>query len=199
MPAAAAPDDSGVPEPLGRLCRGSRPRPFGILGEPGLLGQPRQRLLQRLQVGQDQFGDDRLDIAFRRHVPVHVRHVRVGEDPHHLADRIGLADVGEELVAQALALRGAADQAGDVGEPHAGRHDPGRVVQLGQLSQPRIGHADHADVRLDRGERVVRGQRAGPGQRVEQRGLADVGQADNADRQTHPREFSAPGRRRRPG
>ena len=162
----------------------------GILGELGLLGQPGQRLVQRLQVGQDQLGDDRLDVAFRRHVAVHVGDVRVGEHAHHLADRVGLADVGEELVAQALALRGAADQAGDVGEPHRGRHDPRRVVQLGQLGQARVGDADHADVRLDGGERVVGRQRARPGQRVEQGGLADVGQADDADRQAHPRESS---------
>ena len=45
----------------------------------------------------------------------------------------------EELVAQPLALRGPADQPGDVDEAHRGRHDPGRVVQLGQLGQPRIG------------------------------------------------------------
>src|SRR5262249_60258262 len=41
------------------------------------------------------------------------------------------------------------------------------------------------DVGVDRGERVVGGQRAGPGQCVEQRRLADVGQADDADGQAH--------------
>ena len=56
-----------------------------------------------------------------RHLAVDVDHVGVGEDPDDLADRVGLADVGEELVAQALALRRAADQPGDVDEPHGGR------------------------------------------------------------------------------
>ena len=42
--------------------------------------------------------------------------VVVDEAAHHVRDRIGLADVGEELVAQAFALRGAGDQAGDVDE-----------------------------------------------------------------------------------
>ena len=106
-------------------------------------------------------------------------------DPDHLADRVGLADVAEELVAQPLALRGAADQPGDVDEPHGGRDDPRRVVQLGQLGEPRVGHPDDAHVRLDGRERVVGSQRARPGQRVEQGGLADVGQPDDADRQTH--------------
>ena len=53
---------------------------------------------------------------------------------------------------------------------------------LGEHAEPRVGHADHADVGLDRGERVVRREDVVLGQGVEQRGLADVGQADDADR-----------------
>ena len=37
-------------------------------------------------------------------------HIRVREDAHDLADRVGLPDVRQELVAQALALGRAADQ-----------------------------------------------------------------------------------------
>ena len=44
-----------------------------------------------------------------------------------------------------------------------------------------VGHADHADVRLDRGERVVRREHVVLGQGVEEGRLADVGQADDAD------------------
>ena len=40
-------------------------------------------------------------------------------------------------------------------------------------------------VRLDGGERVVRGQHVGPGQGVEHGGLADVGQPDDAEGETH--------------
>jgi hypothetical protein len=48
-----------------------------------------------------------------------------------------------------------------------------------------IGHVDDADVRLDRAERVVRA--LGPGGRdgVENGGLADVGQSDDAAGETH--------------
>ena len=42
--------------------------------------------------------------------------VVVLEAAHHVRDGVGLADVREELVAEALALRGAGDQAGDVDE-----------------------------------------------------------------------------------
>ena len=54
-------------------------------------------------------------------VPVDVGHVAVLEAAQHVGDGVDLADVGEELVAQALALAGAAHQAGDVDEFELGR------------------------------------------------------------------------------
>jgi hypothetical protein len=47
-------------------------------------------------------------------------------------------------------------------------------------SQTRIGHLDDAHVGLDGAERIVFRRDAGLGQRVEEGGLADVGQADDA-------------------
>ena len=55
----------------------------------------------------------------------------------------------------------------------------------GERVQPRVGHLDDADVRLDRAERIVLGRDAGLGQRVEEGGLADVGQADDAAFEAH--------------
>ena len=108
------------------------------------------------------------------------------EHAHDLADRVGLANVGQELVAEPLPLGRAAHQAGDIHEPGSGRHDAGGAEHLGQHRQPHIGDADDAHVGVDRRERVVGRQRAGLGQRVEKGGLADVGKADNADGQAHP-------------
>ena len=54
-----------------------------------------------------------------------------------------------------------------------------------ELRQARIGHFDHADVRLDGAEGIVLGRDAGLGQRVEEGGLADVRQADDAALETH--------------
>ena len=56
---------------------------------------------------------------------------------------------------------------------------------VGQRGQPRIGQLDDADVGLDGAERIVLGGDAGLGQRVEQGGLADVGQADDAALEAH--------------
>ena len=57
----------------------------------------------------------------------------------------------------------------------------------GEDVEARVGERDDADVRLDRGERVVRREHVGLGQRVEEGGLADVGQADDPDRECHRR------------
>ncbi|GHG70784.1 hypothetical protein GCM10018980_65770 [Streptomyces capoamus] len=111
--------------------------------------------------------------------------VLVLEGADDLADRVGLADVREELVAQALTLGGAAHDAGDVDEVDRGRKDALRLEDRGQLCEAAVGHADHADVRLDRGERVVGREHVVLGQGVEQGRLADIGQADDSDRERH--------------
>jgi hypothetical protein len=69
---------------------------------PGFLGQLGQAVLDRLQVGQDQLGVHRRDIALGIDPAVDVDHIVVVEDPDHLADGIALPDGGQELVAQAL-------------------------------------------------------------------------------------------------
>jgi hypothetical protein len=141
--------------------------------------------VQGLQVGEDQLGVDRLDVRRGINGTVHMHHVRVVEHPNDLADRVGLADVREELVAEALPLGCALDQARDVHKGHRGRHDPGAFEYRRQPAQPRIGQRHHADVWLDGRERIVRGQHVVVGQRVEQGGLADVGQSDDAEGQAH--------------
>ena len=70
--------------------------------------------------------------------------------------------------------------------------DLGRVVQGRKCLQPSIRHTDDTNIGLDCGKRVVRGQHIVLRQRVEHRRLADVGQSDDADRDTHdPRVYGA--------
>ena len=108
------------------------------------------------------------------------------EAAQHMHDRIHFADIAQELVAQALALAGAAHQPGDVDEAELRLDDLGRARDPGELVQPRVGHGDVADVRLDRAERIVRRlRRRRLGQRVEERGLADVRKPDDAAAETH--------------
>ena len=65
------------------------------------------------------------------------------------------ADVGEKLIAEPLALGGAAHQAGDVDEGEPRRDDLLRAGDLGQRLQPRVGHRDVADIGLDGAEGIV--------------------------------------------
>ena len=65
---------------------------------------------------------DGIDVGERIHFARDVNHVRVVERAHHVRDRVHLADVREELVAEAFALGGAGHQPGDVDEFDRGRH-----------------------------------------------------------------------------
>ena len=51
--------------------------------------------------------------------------------------------------------------------------------------EPRVGHRHDADVGIDRAERIVRGLGLAGGERVEDRALAHVGQADDTDGECH--------------
>ena len=104
-------------------------------------------------------------------------HIVVVEAAHHVHDRVDFADVGQKLVAQALALAGPLHEAGDVHELHTGGDDLARTAQAGELIEPRIGHGHHPCVGLDRAEGEVGGLGLGVGhQGVEQGGFAHVGQ-----------------------
>ena len=141
--------------------------------------------LQRLQVSQDQLGLDDLDIGAGIDLTGHVGDVVVGEHPDHLADGVAFADVGQELVAEPGTLGRALDEAGDVDERHRRRDDALGCEKLRQLVQSRIGQRNDALVRFDRRERIVGRHHVVPGQRVEQRRLADVGQAHDSQAQAH--------------
>ena len=72
--------------------------------------------LEAVEVGQHQLGLDRLGVGDRVDPALDVGDVAALEAAQDVDDRVDLADVGEELVAEAFALGRAADQAGDVDE-----------------------------------------------------------------------------------
>ncbi len=157
-------------------------------------------LVDGLEILEAELGVDRADVGHRIDAPFDVDDVVVLEAAHDVRDGVGLADVGEELIAEAFALGGAADEAGDVDEVHRRGDDRLRLVELHQRVEPRVGHRHHADVRLDGAERIVGHGGARRRQRVEERRLADVGQADDAARDRHgERQRRSLGDRRRSG
>ena len=104
--------------------------------------------LEDVQVGEDQLQVDDLDVAFGADAALDVDNLAVLKAAHHMDDGVHLADVGEEFVAQALALGSALDQAGDVHKLDDRRGDLVRIVHLGQLVQAVVRDGDGADVGL---------------------------------------------------
>ena len=152
----------------------------------GFFRQIVDALLQTFEVGEHQLGLDGLDVGERRDLALDMGDVAILEAAHDMRDRVDLADVGEELVAEALALRGAAHQAGDVDEGQPRRNDLRRFRDAGERVEPRIGNGDLADIRLDGAERIVgRLRRRRFRQRIEQRRLADIGQPDDTAFESH--------------
>ena len=98
---------------------------------------------------------DDLDVPHRVNIPGHVDDVRVLEAAHDVDERVHLADVAEELVAQTLAVRRPLHQAGDVHELEGRRDERVDLGDLAELRQTRVRHAHHAEVGFDGAERVI--------------------------------------------
>ena len=138
-----------------------------------------------LEVGVDQLGLDRRDVAQRVDAALGVDDAAVRVRAHDVQQRVGLADVGQELVAQALALVGAGHQAGDVVEGDRVPDDLRGLDRVGDLVHALVLDRDDGDVGLDRRERVVGRLGGDARERAEQRGLAGVGHADDPDLHRH--------------
>ena len=93
-----------------------------VHGLRGLVGAL-HRALDGLEVGERELGIDDGDVGRGIHAAGDVHDVGVLEAAHDVRDRVHFADVREELVAEALALRGAGDEAGDVDELDGRRDD----------------------------------------------------------------------------
>ena len=152
-----------------------------LLLDPRFFLNTRQRFLDGLEVSEDQLGGDGVDVVGGVDLTVDVEDVIVLEHTSDLADRISLTNVGKEGVAHALTLGGALHDARDVDEADRGRENLLGTVDLSETREPLVGNADHAHVRLDRRERIIRSEHVVAGQCVEQGRLAGVGKADDSN------------------
>ena len=103
--------------------------------------------------------------------------VVVVEAAEHMYDGVAVADVGEELVAEAFAFGGAANEAGDVDNLDGGGHHARRTLNLDEFGEAFVGDGDDADVGLDGAEWEIGGLCFSVAQAVEERRLAHVGQS----------------------
>ena len=77
---------------------------------------------------------------------VHMGDVLILKAAQHMDDGIRLANVAQELVAQALTLRGPFHQSGYIHYFAGGRNYPARMYQLGQFRQSLVGHRNHTHI-----------------------------------------------------
>ncbi len=173
-----------------RLLGGRRP-----IAAARLFCDPLDATFGLLEVREHELGLDRFDVCDRVDPALGMDHVLIAVHAHDVHDRVGLADVGEELVAEPLAFVGSRHQAGDVVEVDRVPHDLRGADGRRDLLQALIAHRHHRDVRLDRRERVVGRLGTGFGERVEQRGLAGIGHPHDADAGAHPGPAPASGGR----
>lgn len=147
----------------------------GLLLELGFL------FFERVHVGEEELGIDDLDVADGVDGVADVFDVGVLEAADDLDDGVDLADVGEELIAEAFALAGACDEAGDVDELEDGGDGFFAGGELGEGVEAGIGDGDDAFVGFDGTEPVVGGHGlTGFGEGVKEGTFAYVGETNNA-------------------
>ncbi|MPM81919.1 hypothetical protein SDC9_128976 [bioreactor metagenome] len=139
-----------------------------------------ETFFHRLHVRKDQLKRDGLNIPRGIHAAVHMYDVLVlkaADDMHH---RVHLANMREKLIPQPLAPARAAYEARDVHKLNRRGRVFFGVIHLREHIQPFIRYGNDADVRLDGAKRIVRSLCARLRNRVKERALADIRQADHS-------------------
>ena len=123
---------------------------------------------------------DRLEVTNRINRLLNVLNIGVLEGADHVEDTVDGANVGEELVAEASALRGAADEAGDIPDLQVGGVLGGRVPHVAEVVVALVGDGAAGLVGVNGAEgEVLRLSEGGLREEVEERGLANVGKAND--------------------
>ena len=137
-------------------------------------------VLHRFKVLELQLRINDLLVAHGVDRTVDMDHIAVVKAAQHVNDGIRFADVAQELVAEALALRCSLYQTCNVDNLDRGGHDASGMDQLGQLGETLVGHGDDTHVGLNGAEWEIGRLCLGITQAVEQGGLAHIGQTHNA-------------------
>ena len=112
-------------------------------------------------------------------------YVRIAEEANHFADSVRFADIRQEFVAQTFALRSTGNQTCNINEFHRCRDDLRRVVDGGKAVKALIGNGNQANIGLDGCKRIICSKSALLRKSGEQRRLANVRQANNANGKGH--------------
>jgi hypothetical protein len=124
---------------------------------------------------------DDLQVLHRVDAVLDVDDVGVVKGAHDVKDPVDGGDVGEEGVAEALAGGGALDQARDVDDLEEGGRLGLGLVERAEPAEALVGDVDARVVGVDCAKGEVLGRDGQLRERVEERRLADVGEANDAD------------------
>ena len=134
-------------------------------------------------VGEGELQLQRLDVAIGVDRLVHVSDGGVDEGARDHEERVAALKDVQVLAADALALAGALGRCGNVDVLHLGGHDALGLGYLREHVDARVGHLDHADVRLSAAGAEARRVGVASGDGVEDGGLAGAGESEDADSQ----------------
>ena len=151
----------------------------------GKLGILLVSLVYRVIVCKGKFDIYGLDVACGVDPVVDVDDVGVLEAPHDMGDDAHFPDVGQELVAQALALGGSSHETCDINELGHCRNHLCRRNDADDPVQPRIGDVYPSDVRLDCAERIVGSLGRCAGQGRENGGLSHIRKSNDTAVKSH--------------
>ena len=149
--------------------------------------RPREGPLHGVDVREHELGVDCLEVRGGVHPSRDVGDAIGLEAAHHVRDRVHFADVSEEAVPESLAPRCAGHEPGHVDEGQGRRYHPRGTHDGGEGLEAGVRDRYHPDVGLDGAERIALGRDRGPGEGVEQGGLAGVREPDDAAPEPHRR------------
>ena len=132
------------------------------------------------QIGQSKFSVNHFNVRNRVNFTRDMNHVVIVKTTHHVCNRIGFANIGEELIAQTFAFGRTCDQTRNINKLNCGKLHALGFDNFSQRIHARIRHFDHADIRLDGAKWVVLRRNACFGQGVKKSGFANIGQTNDA-------------------
>ena len=159
----------------------------------GLLGIAVQSFFHGCQIGKRKFGIDHSDVVERIHFSGNMHDIVVVETPNDMCDGITLANVGKELIAKTFTLARSCNETGDIDKFDSSGHDAFGLNNLRELLQAGIRHFNNAYIGFNGAERIVLSGDTRFCERVEDRGFADIGKADDAAFQAHDESLDGMG------
>ena len=137
-------------------------------------------VFHRLKVFDLQLCIHHLFVPHRVHGTVYMDDIPVIETAQHMQDGVGLADIGQKLVAQALPAGSPLHQAGNIHNFHGSGNGTLGLANVREHLQALVRHIGGTHIGVDGAERKI-GALGLPGAyTVKQGGFANVGQSDDS-------------------